>query len=233
MVQRFSLYWRLVSESLRWEGPFHVVVRVGSRILKPFLSLRIVHFYETDVTRPVPDGSPEKLAQVTTYSGEENLQKIKNEFQAVGLLVPGDIESRLHQGEFVGIAKVEGATAGYCWMSFTQKWVDELELTLRLRSDEALLYDSFVLPRWRGRRLNFHMNVALKDVAGEHGIARTLGYMSALNRRSLKLSKQMGSRKIMTVAALCFRRMGCVWRVAFGASLRSRFLKIGKGELIR
>jgi hypothetical protein len=71
--------------------------------------------------------------------------------------------------------------AAFSWTTCAVSWIAELRATLPLRRDEAVRYDSLLLPRWRGRGLNYPRNLPIARYLFEHRYRRTLSSVSALN----------------------------------------------------
>jgi hypothetical protein len=91
--------------------------------------------------------------------------------------------------------------AAYAWATFTGVWIPELCAGLPLRSDEAVRFDTLVMPRWRGRGLHYPLTVPVLRYLSEQGYRRTLVWVNALNTRSLKNQRWRGNRKIATIVS--------------------------------
>lgn len=223
MVRSLSHHVRQVSEVWRWEGPSHVVLRAAGKILRPVVSSDVFYLFEEDLRRPTPEYICKIPVDLRIYSGEENIELVTEKLRLAGRPAPQEIESRLRDGNVVVVAYAEGRLAGFDWMSFHNLWVEEFSLTLRVQAGEAVVFDTFVLPEWRGRGIQSCLNHALRCHAQACGMVRTLTYISALNTQSLKAPKRMGSKKVMTIFSFRFRGMSRPWNTSTGAPLGSRF----------
>ena len=112
------------------------------------------------------------------------------------------VEHRMRRGDLAAIVLADDEElAAYSWTTFAEAWIAEVRATLPLRSDEAARYDSLVMPRWRGRGLNYPLSLPISRYLFEHGYRRTLSWVSALNTRSLRTQLRQGKRKIATIVS--------------------------------
>jgi GNAT superfamily N-acetyltransferase len=156
---------------------------------------------------------------------------------------------RFERGDLVVVCHDRSTVMGYIWVSFKDLWVCEARLFLSLREDEAVSYDLFVFPRYRGRRiragtapaalaetgrqgdksLNFRpaalrITSAVLAEAGRRGRRRVITCTESYNTNSLKLQQRIGGIQVMSVYSIhLFDRFSLHW--ATGRPLGSRFYK--------
>jgi GNAT superfamily N-acetyltransferase len=112
------------------------------------------------------------------------------------------VEQRMKRGDLVALALADdGELAGYAWTTYTDGWIPEVRAGLSLRSDEVVGFDTLVMPRWRGRGLQYPLTVPLFRYLAEQGYRRSLHWVNALNTRSLKNQRRQGKRKIATIVS--------------------------------
>jgi hypothetical protein len=63
----------------------------------------------------------------------------------------------------------EDEVGAYAWTTFTDVWMKEIGAALLLGRDETSGYDTFVLPRWRGKGLQYSLNARRFQHLSEHG----------------------------------------------------------------
>jgi GNAT superfamily N-acetyltransferase len=108
----------------------------------------------------------------------------------------------MRRGDLVALALTDdGELAGYAWTTFTDGWIPEVRAGLSLRSGEVVGFDTLVMPRWRGRGLQYPLTVPLFRYLSEQGYRRSLHWVNALNTRSLKNQRRQGKRKIATIVS--------------------------------
>ena len=112
------------------------------------------------------------------------------------------VEHRMRRGDLAALVFAnDEELAAYSWTTFAEAWIAEVRATLPLRSDEAVRYDSLVMPRWRGKGLNYPLSLPISRYLFEQGYRRTLSWVSALNTRSLRTQLRQSKRKIATIVS--------------------------------
>jgi GNAT superfamily N-acetyltransferase len=105
---------------------------------------------------------------------------------AMGLTDSCALRRRFAAGSRCFVAWVDGAIAAYGWASWGIEDIGELERSLRMRPDEAYIWDCATLPLFRRQRLYSallaHMAVVLRD----EGIRRLWIGASLRNSPSLR-----------------------------------------------
>jgi hypothetical protein len=215
--------WRKVREHLRWRGPFIVAVHILRKLLRPLVYWDLWHIYETDISKQAPQPyATEEFATRICGIGDDAVS-LTATIASMGELVPEEVARRLSMGHLVAIASSGEQPVGYMWLAisclpemlFDTSWV--------IRPGEAVRYNSFVIPPFRGRGVHSVLNAAANYYAREHGISRTLGAVSVLNPQSLSLPRHY--RRAIKMTVLFANVRGTKWtiRKSFGAPLDSRF----------
>ena len=219
--------WSTIGEALRWRGPFVFFLIVLREILHPFVYWHSYYVFEIDLTRqPVPKPYADEKIDVRVYAGAGNLERAKAEIVSMGQLEPAEVISRFNRGDKAAIAYVGEEPAGYGWLSFTSGVVElAFGITWFVGPGEAIRYDNFVLPEWRGRRIHSCLHSAIVTCARDHGIVRTFASISTVNRQSMSLAKHYRRTAAMTLILVHFRGLNWTFRKPVGAPFESRFLK--------
>ena len=202
-VVRASRYnRRSITEALRWRGPVRLSLLALRHLFRPLLTWEILYLYENDLTGPLPHVEPRGDFQVRVLSGRENLEQAKHDLAWVPTLTPEAIELRFRRGDQVAIAYAGEQVVGCNWLSFSSDWLPRI-----MTSTDVFLYDSFVPPAWRGRRIFTFLDAYLMRHAHENGITRALATVSALNPQSIRVQKRLGKTCLMTFLAVRTRWM--------------------------
>ncbi len=212
---------------MRWRGPF-VFFLVGLReIFRPLVYWHVFYIFEIDLTRqPVPEPYADEKIDVKIYAGAGDLERAKAEIVSMGQLEPEDVNSRFNRGDKAAIAYVGHEPTGYAWLSFTSGVVElAFGVTWIVGPGEAIRYDYFVLPKWRGRRIFSCLNSAIVDCARDLGIVRTFTSISTVNTQSMSLAKHYQRTAAMKVTLVHVRGLNWTFQKASGAPFESRFLK--------
>jgi hypothetical protein len=163
-----------------------------------------VHYiFENDLTRahelndpgrPLPQGFAIRI-----FRGENEIGPIADKLRRAGT-TSALLTERTKRGDLVAVAfDQEDQVAAYTWATFTAAWMKEIRATLLLERDETFGVDTFVLPRWRGKGLQFILETRKFRHLSEHGYRRSLNSVNALNTRSLKTQASERKRQVATV----------------------------------
>jgi GNAT superfamily N-acetyltransferase len=93
---------------------------------------------------------------------------------------------RFAAGHAAVVSEYEGAVAFIAWLAFRELRVDELALTWRIPSQNAVLYDVYTMPEHRGKGLYPAALVWAKTKLGELNISRCWIYAERSNAASLR-----------------------------------------------
>ena len=116
--------------------------------------------------------------------------------------------------------------AGYTWITFSNIWLPEFDLTMIVRPGEMVHYDSFVGNAWRGQGLHTVLILLAKQYALSTGCTHSLSWISVFNSQSLKTAQRLVRKpdRPMIVLSAKFRGMKRFHNVALQGSLGSRFV---------
>jgi len=187
----------------------------------------VYHIFEIDLaTQPTPESYANVQVDVRIYPSAEGVERAKTEISSMGQLTTAEVDSRFSRGDKAAIAYVSGEPAGYAWLSFTSGVV-ELAFGVHwiVGPREAIRYDNFVLPKWRGRRINSCLHSAMVACARDRGIVRSFASISMFNRQSMSLEKHYRKATDMKVILVHVRGLNWTYRKAVGATFESRFAK--------
>ena len=223
MATQPASHWHKVREHLRWRGAFIVALHTLRRLLSPLVYWDLWHIYETDISKQVPQ--PYARGEFTTKicGTEEDPDSLTAMIASMGELAPGEVAGRLARGHLAAVAFSGEQPVGYMWLGFCCVPEELFDTSWVVRPGEAVRYNSFVIPPFRGRGVHSLLNTAVNCYARGHGIAKTIGAVSMLNPQSLSLPKHYNRPIKMTVFFAKVRGMNWTIRKSFGAPLDSRF----------
>ena len=192
-------------------------------VLSPLLYWHVFHIFQTDIQQAPPRPHAQRKFDIKIYAGKKDLGRVIAEITPMCEMTAAEIESRFNGGQAVAVAYARDEAVGYSWISFS----GDLDLVWETRwithPNEAVFYDSFTLPQWRGLGVHRCLDATMSCYARQRGRIRILGWISALNRPSLSLVKRLSKSKIMTLILVRVRATNWVYRKAIGAPLESRF----------
>ncbi len=187
-------------ELFRIEGPVIFLRHALQRYAPPLFNQ--LFFFEFDLARAKEFESPAELLPegVTTQvlSGESEIPRV-TAILAQGGVSPVSVQQRISRGDVVILAMAGDELVGYSWATFRERWISEIRATIVPREGEALMYDKRIMPRWRGKGLQYALSVAMHLHLSQLRPTRALVWVDALNTRSLKNQRRLGRRKVADV----------------------------------
>jgi GNAT superfamily N-acetyltransferase len=220
--------WQTIIEALRYRGLFFSSSLALREILRPFMYWHAWHIFQTDLQQPLPEPYAREPVDVRIYIGRENLEEIAAQISSMGNIPLADIKFRFGRGDAAAVAYVQREAAGFMWMAFADGAELAFGVNWILHANEALRYDSFVVPPWRGLGIHSAMNRALTEYARDRGLTRAISAISAVNPQSLNLAKHNRNPKVMTVILIHFRGVKWTYTKTIGAPFDSRFSRSSK-----
>lgn len=214
---------RRFGEVVKWRHPLIVLILVMRKIFRPLIYWDVFDVFETDLRLPLAESYCTEKLDVIIYGGSKDLQSAVTKLSSFNDLLPADIELRFARGDVVAVACTAGEAVGCAWLTFSNGIEHAFGTSWIIRPAEALRYDSFVRPDWRGRALHSLLNYTMNRYARERGIVRTLGEISVLNTQSLGLSRHFKKVQTMRLVFIQIRGVKWVYRKATGAPFESRF----------
>jgi GNAT superfamily N-acetyltransferase len=214
---------RRLPELMRWRNPGLLLLLIVRETFRPFIYWYIFDIFERDVRRPMPEPYSKERLDLRIYEGAKDLHRAVEDLTALDDLRPADIELRLKRGDAVAIAYAAHEAVACMWLSFSNEVELAFGINWSMSPTEALRYDAFVRPDWRGRAIHSLVNDAINRYARERGIARTLAGISTLNNQSRNLPKHLRNARLMRLILLHIRGLNWTYRKAIGAPFESRF----------
>jgi GNAT superfamily N-acetyltransferase len=215
--------WGRAGEIFRFRGPWRFLLLCLREFFRPLFYWHAYYIIQNDIlpTLPAPRVKGEFVTQV--YSGEKDIAQVSEKLAGMDDLTPAEIALRLRRGDVAAIPHADGEPVGYLWMTFRSGLNLAFHTRWVVRPHEAVLYDTFVSPEWRGRGLHAVMDVALNNWAYPRGVTRAFASISALNNQSLGITRLAGKARVMTLVLLKVRGMRWTWTKASGANFADYF----------
>jgi GNAT superfamily N-acetyltransferase len=218
--------WGRAKEIYRWRGPWRFLLLTVREVLRPLFYWHAYYIIQNEIRPPIPMPEGKGEFETSVYSGESDIPEATSVLTGIEDLTPEEITLRLRRGDAVAVPQVSGKAIGCLWMTFNSGLDLAFHTRWIVRPDEAVLYDTFVLPEWRGRGLHACMDVALNNWAYPRGIKRALASISALNNQSLGITKFPGKSKIMTLVLVKVPGIERTWKKASGARFEEYFQEV-------
>jgi hypothetical protein len=121
------------------------------------------------------------------------------------------IQRRLDRGMIGLVARHEGKTVATSWVALDHCPVDYLGVDLPLRPGAAYLFEAWVAPQWRGRRVISQIGRVERRIMREAGCNRYIGLVWWFNRKATELHLRRGGGILGTVHRLKLGPLQRVW----------------------
>ena len=174
----------------------------GWRLLQPFFNVQHVFVFDlalagqlSSVTHRLPPGI---VIRIFLRPDESDLDHIFRLLAQAGMSrrIAGE---RLKRGDMLALATADTGTAAYTWTTFSNGWIAEARRFLLFRSDQAVQFDTLVMPSWRGKGLQYGITLPVLQYLAHLGYRQTLAWVNARNVRSIRNQLSQGKRKIATI----------------------------------
>jgi GNAT superfamily N-acetyltransferase len=191
-----------VAELWRVEGPIiflrHALQRYGPALFNH------LYVFEFDLARAA---KLEPLGQILPPGVTTQLFRSADQIDPLTTLLAQagpthSAEQRMLRGDVAILAMAGEKLVGYAWATFKERWISEIRATIVPRDDEVLQYDKRILPKWRGKGMQYALSVAILPYLADLGYRRTLNWVDAVNTRSLKNQRRLGKRKVADIISV-------------------------------
>ncbi|HET9109639.1 MAG TPA: GNAT family N-acetyltransferase [Ktedonobacterales bacterium] len=130
---------------------------------------------------------------------------------AMGLAEPCEVQRRFTAGSRCFLARVEGVIAGYGWVSRGEERIGELERVLRMRPDEAYIWDCATLEPFRRQGIYSGLLAHIVAMLRREGLHRLWIGANLQNRPSLKGFAHAGFHPAILVVYVRLLRSSHSW----------------------
>ncbi|NIN00811.1 MAG: hypothetical protein GTO24_22840 [candidate division Zixibacteria bacterium] len=196
-------YCERTSETLRYEGPHYLFLRVLPLCLSPLGSLGLLNFFQKDLTEPlrevraiveltVGQATESDIDQLTRlvkkrYAHSKNLEWYSK------LGIRNTILQRFKRGCKCFVGKVGKEIVHYNWIFFHWEETDPgMGCFIHLRDDEALCNDGFTAEGWRGKSVHTAVNNQMLRFLQQTGYRRAYTVAGTQNKSSQKALYRVG-----------------------------------------
>lgn len=101
-------------------------------------------------------------------------------------------DQRFSRGSVCSCLFHQNKIVSYCWLSFQEEWIGEIETTISLKMDEVYLFDAFTLPEYRGKNLFPFLLTNTITYLKTQGYCYALIFALSTNRVSIKAIQKAG-----------------------------------------
>jgi GNAT superfamily N-acetyltransferase len=216
--RRFATAWNL----WRQDGFLSLLREAIRQSTRPFLNIYDV--FLADLTTLPITRKPRPEFTVRLYRGPEECAAACRQLRILEVS-SHEVCQRMRNGDLVAIGSIGEDLVGYTWLTLTDVEMKEIGRVLRIPQNCAVQFDTFIAPRWRGRGLQFLLNVPVLEYARQQGIVYTLAWVNRLNVRSRRNQLRTQKKKVLTIVSLRLPGTRRIWNWQFGSPAYSSLIQ--------
>lgn len=177
------------------------------KFLEPLFNVQDIFVFDLEQagqlsssTHPLPDGVSIKIH---LNPSESDIGEILRRLGQAGL--PRKIaEERLKRGDLLALVMADDGIAAYTWTTFSRAWMSEARRFLSMGKDQAVQYDTLVMPSWRGKGLQYAITRPVLQELARLGYKQTVAWVNVRNLRSIRNQVSQGKRRVARVRSIPF-----------------------------
>jgi len=112
------------------------------------------------------------------------------------------LSKRLNDGHLCFIAERKGDPVGYCWVAFRELYIIEIDRKIKFDNAEACIYDVFVFPEYRRKKIYQKMLVEIFRFLKKKGYKKAFINVLSTNIPSQRGVEHVGFKRIKNVTFL-------------------------------
>lgn len=148
------------------------------------------------------DNIPSVNTKIDVSVKRASLDDIRKMFQRD----KNNLAKKLKEGHVCFIAERKGDILGYCWVAFRELYVREIDRKIKFKKAEACIYDVFVFPDYRRKRIYQKMLVEIFRFLRKKGYEKVFINVLSTNIPSKRGVEHVGFKRIKNV--IFFRLFG-------------------------
>lgn len=207
-------------EILDTEGWRSLILKTVKKIGHVLFVTNHAHWFVRDLSEKIERPSPRLAVAVDASSNEETIQWLRKNHHRFGwMYVPEEVSLARACGHYLVGVRLEGMIVGYIKIARERGYVLDYGAELSLPPGDAFVYDTFVLPKYRGKRIASFLIAEAMAFLKEEGFRRLWCHIPVWNAASISAFSRSGFRKIAHIRFV--KIFGCP------------FFSISPGQLIR
>ena len=178
------------------------------------------YWFVRDLQETIERPSARISATVDFSDNEETIRWLQEkDFRFGWLYIPEEIALARAYGHYLPNARLNGEIIGYIKIARHKAYVLDYEAELNLPTSDAFVYDTFVLPEHRGKRIASSLIAEALVFLRQKGYGRLWCHIPGWNAASLSAFRRSGFRRVA--------------HVRFFKILGHRFFSVHPQELMR
>jgi len=190
---------RKSAEIIRQEGLGAFLGRAAKKVYSLFFRTNNAVWYRLDLNgAPAPDATGP--AKVVFSSGGEIIRWIREKSaEYPWIYIENELDTAFRENHVFPCATIGGEIAGYLKVGFGRVYVHDFSREISLPAKVAMIYDTFVLPEYRGKHVGLTLVNQAVDYLRGRGYERLWCHIPEWNVASSTLYRRAGFREIKRI----------------------------------
>lgn len=188
-----------MNEMKRNEGWISLLKRAAKKAYSLVFRTNNAVWYRLDLeSAPAPRETGD--VKVVFSSGGEIIRWIREKSaEYPWIYIENELDTAVRENHIFPCATVGGVIAGYVKIGFGRVYVNDFNREISIPPKDAMIYDTFVLPEYRGRHVALTLVNGASDYLRSRGYERLWCHIPEWNVASSTLYRRAGFREIKRI----------------------------------
>lgn len=197
-------------ELFQEHGLFQFIKRILVKISRFIFQTNSAIWFEKDLAK-IDDFSPSLSVKVNLNSKSDTIKWLRSRKES-WLIHPKEIETGLKNSHYFPSVRYEGQIVGLAKVGHGDVFIADYDKVLRFAPQKAFIYDSYVLPEYRGKGVAAYLITEVMKMLKEKGFRTVRCHIPAWNKASIMTYKKVGFERLKDIR--CFRVLGITFLTA-------------------
>jgi len=177
-----------------WKG---FVLKILRKIHYKVFITNHAYWFVRDLREKIERPSPKVPVKIDFSNKEDTIRWLQENHSRFGwMYIPDEISLAHSCGHYLPSIRLDGKVVGYIKIGRERAYVLDYERELHLPSRDALVYDTFVLPEYRRKRIASFLIAEAMAFLREEGFRRLWCHIPPWNTSSIRAFCRSGFRRI-------------------------------------
>lgn len=158
-------------------------------------------WFERGLSLPIPEVTPKLKAEINLFSRDETISWLKKHNER-WVYNRKEIAIASKENHYYPHIKYDGKIIGYMKAGLGRVYIEDYAKAVTLPKGKALIYDTYVLPPYRGLNLAAFMITEMMKLLRANGIEKVNCHIPGWNTASIRAYTKAGFQKVSFVRHL-------------------------------
>ncbi len=184
-----------LAEIYKEEGAWGVILRTIKKTLKAVFETNAALWFERDLARELPRLAAGIPASAELFSPNRTISWIKENGKP-WMLSRKELKTALSQNHLLPHIKHNDKIIGYAKVGLNKAHIQDFQKTIAFERDFAFIYDTYIMPEYRGRNMAPFLISEVMAYLKKRGISRVGCHIPGWNTASISSYAKLGFKKI-------------------------------------